>query len=768
MVKGIQPARRARGTLLGLALAGLLMGCRGASPAPPSSAPTPHFVGNQACVSCHEKQTSDWQSSHHAASMQAPTSQTVLGNFDNQSFTHGGVTSQFWRKGEEFWVTTDGPDGQMRDFPVRYTFGVYPLQQYLLPLDRGRLQALNVVWDCRPKAEGGQRWFHLFPEDKMDHSDILHWTGLYQNWNHMCADCHSTGVNKGFDAAPKTFDTRWAEINVGCESCHGPGSSHQEWAQPAAAQRPNWRNKGLLRSLGQPGQWLVSSGNTPPLPSSSGSHSEVFLESCAPCHTRRAPLTQQPRGMRLLDDYQPTTLEAPNYEADGQIKEEVFEFGAFQQSKMHARGVTCRDCHDSHSLKLKASGNSLCVNCHEAERLGAYGHTHHSLVGEGSSCLACHMPEHTYMGVHRRHDHSFRVPRPDMTKLGVPNACTTCHADHPASWAAEAVERWYGPERKGLQTYTAAFAAARAGKPEAAELLTAIAADSSVPALARATALAEIGQDLTERSLLVVEKGLVDPNPAVRLEAVQALSGLPVTERWKRAEALLKDPYRAVRLQATRVLGAAPPSQLGAEHERALQRPIQELQASAAANADRPEAHAQMGVFHASREEFAEAEREYRAAIEIEPRLTHNLINLADLYRSMGRDEKGEKLLTRALTTAPADADLHHALGLVLVRRKKIGAALRELQEAARLAPNNTRYGYVLSVAQDSLGQREQALKSCRAVLKRHPQHVDTLFVAVRLAALTGKTLEAQEYGGRLQQMAKHDPRIQARLHPPR
>lgn len=748
------------------ALAGLLPGCS-SPPSPPVAAPrttsAPQHLGVQACASCHQKEAIAWQGSHHAAAMQRPTAKTVLGNFDNQSFRHGGVTSKFWRKGDQYWVTTDGPDGKVGDFRVQYTFGVYPLQQYLLALDRGRLQALNVVWDSRPQAQGGQRWFHLYPKETVDHRDILHWTGLYQNWNYMCSDCHSTGVNKGFDPDTKVFQTTSVETNVACEACHGPGSAHQQWAQAAPDQKGRWPNKGLTRSLGEKAQWSVQAGEKAPV-STGGSGSQEFLDTCARCHSRRSSLTQQPDGATYLDDYHPTFLEAPNYEADGQVLEEDYEYGAFLQSKMHAKGVTCRDCHDSHSLQLKAEGNSLCLNCHQAQ-FGASTHTHHAAASPGSSCIACHMPTHTYMGVHQRHDHSFRIPRPDQTvELGVPNACNQCHKDRSAAWAASAIQSWFGPRRKGFQTYAPALAAARSGSPRAEALLSQVASAPAVPPLARATALGELRNYLTQQSLPVVEQGLADSDPLVRLQALLALEPLPLEERWKRGESQLKDPQRAVRLQAARILGAAPEAELGAERNRALQEPLRELEASAKAMADRPETHLQMGVFYVQRGQAAAAEREYQAALELEPRLPAAYVNLADLYRSLDRDAEAERLLKQGLALIPGDAGLHESLGLTLVRRKQMAAALPHLRQAAQLAPQNGQYGYVLVVALDSVGQRLQALGAARKVLQVHPEHGETMFQAMRLAALLGKTAEAQDYGVRLQELAKIDPRVAAML----
>ena len=132
--------------------------------------------------------------------MQHATKETVLGDFGDKRLDYYGIQSRFFKDGDKFMVRTDGPDGKLHDYEVKYTFGIRPLQQYLVELDRGRLQALHLAWDTRPKAQGGQRWFHLYPNQKIDHSDELHWTRLAQNWNHMCAECHSTDLKKNFDA----------------------------------------------------------------------------------------------------------------------------------------------------------------------------------------------------------------------------------------------------------------------------------------------------------------------------------------------------------------------------------------------------------------------------------------------------------------------------------------------------------------------------------------------------------------------------------------
>src|SRR5262249_49461813 len=134
------------------------------------------FVGSETCAACHQKEASLWRTSHHRHAMDHATEESVLGDFSGARFTYYGVQSRFFRKDGKFLVDTDGPDGKLSVFEIKYTFGVYPLQQYLIEFPDGRLQALSIAWDCRPKDKGGQRWFHLYPNEDIRHDDILHWT----------------------------------------------------------------------------------------------------------------------------------------------------------------------------------------------------------------------------------------------------------------------------------------------------------------------------------------------------------------------------------------------------------------------------------------------------------------------------------------------------------------------------------------------------------------------------------------------------------------
>ncbi len=678
------------------------------------------FVGTAVCADCHQEAYANWKDSHHDLAMQVADGNTVLGDFDNAEFTHYGVTSTFYKKGDRFMVRTDGPDGSPQDYRIDYTFGVYPLQQYLIRFPGGRVQALGVAWDSRPRQEGGQRWFHLYPDEEIAYTDELHWTGPNQNWNYMCAECHSTDLQKRYDPATRTYDTTWAEINIGCEACHGPGSRHVGWAeQPERKGAP-----GLALSLDERRdvRWEIDPETGRPR-RSVPRETQREIEMCGRCHARRQVITDQYRhGARFADSHVPALLDERLYHADGQVLEEVYVYGSFLQSRMFAEGVTCSDCHEPHSLALRVPGDGVCLQCHAAGTYQSSGHHHHEEGSAGASCIECHMPATTYMVVDPRHDHSLRIPQPELSvELGTPNACTRCHRVQTDEWAVRQMQKWYGRQPSGYQDFARALAAVRKGLPEAGQLLAELAADNDQPGIARATALSGLGAYLNAGSINVLVDGLYDDDPMLREAAARSLEGLDPAVRMKLAGQLLNDPVRAVRIQVARMLAATPPGAMNEEQGKQLDRAIGEYVAAQLANSDRPGSYLNLGVLYAGMGRFDEAEKAYRTALEVQPDFTQAIVNHADLYRQQGRDEEGERLLREGLEIAPQDADLSHALGLLLVRARRLEDALPYLGRAALRAPENTHYGYVYAVALHTSGQSEEAILRLEELLEQHP-----------------------------------------------
>jgi Flp pilus assembly protein TadD len=725
------------------------------------------FVGREVCGSCHQAELERWRGSHHDLAMQEATASSVLGDFNNASITHFGTTSSFSRANGGFFVRTDGPDGQLHDYEIAYTFGVHPLQQYLIAFPGGRLQALGLAWDSRPAAEGGQRWFHLYPDEEVPAGDPLHWTGPNQTWNYMCADCHSTDLRKNHDLATNSYLTTWSEIDVSCEACHGPGSRHVAWAKAPDGTAAD-HTQGLPVSFRDPGGggWELEP-NSATARRSAPRQSIAELETCARCHARRSEIAlSYSYGHPFLDTHRPALLDAGLYHADGQILDEVYEYGSFLQSRMFQAGVTCSDCHDPHSLRLRAEGNAVCGQCHRPAVFDTEAHHHHKAGSAGAQCAECHMPARTYMVIDARRDHAIRIPRPDLSiAIGTPNACNGCHADQTAEWAAAAVERWHGPNRRAEPHYGSVIDAGRQGKPGADAALSDLVLDGGKPAIVRATALSLLPQftaNVTPEMIKAYLAGVGDADPLVRTAAVDALAPFAPEERLPVIAPLLTDPVRAVRIATARLLAAVPTQLLTTQQRMELEKASAEFIDAQMASADRPEAHVTLGAFHADRAQTDAAEAAYRTALRLDPSFVPAMVNLADLYRALRRDAEGEPLLRQAVATEPQNAVAHHALGLLLLRRQQLDAAITELREAARLAPNNARHAYVYAIALHAAGQSAEALRVLRYDQQMHPADVDVLIALVTISRDTGDLAAAKDYAEQLLRLAPDNPDARA------
>lgn len=668
----------------------------------------PEYVGSANCVACHQAQGARWATSHHAQSMQVASAKSVLGDFNHAEVNHHGQSTRFFRRGAQFWVNTAGRDGKNRDFQILYTFGIHPLQQYLIAMPGGRLQALGVAWDARPKAQGGQRWYHLYADAPPAPGEPTHWSGRDQNWNFMCASCHSTNVQKNYDLASDSFNTRWSALNVGCEACHGPGSVHVAWAK--GGRRQGGPGLGLPQAtMAARRNYFAFSAPSAKIAALNGdlAAAQSANEVCYGCHSRRQELvtdrSKEPGG-RFLDHYLPSLIEKNNYHPDGQIDGEVFEATSYLQSAMHHAGVTCSNCHEVHSLKLRATGNALCFQCHQAEHYGATTHHRHSSGSAGAACVNCHMPSKIYMGVHERRDHSLRIPRPDISLLtGVPNACNQCHTDKSAAWAAQAL----ADKEAGS---TSRFAAASTF----AELLTAIwegaevndrllaAIRSNTSGVVKASLLSQVAAAGLVIDPAVLQGAALSHDALVRLGAARALATQSIPAAWQIGAPLLADPLRAVRIEAARALASRPaPPFLPLATRNSLQTALDELIAAELASADRPEAHVNLAAIYLGQGRAAQAEKALRTALRLENDFVPALVNLADLYRTQQREREAEALLRSAVLSAPEAAEPAHALGLLYVRQGQLEEALHWLGQAAALAPKNTRYVYILNLAKE-------------------------------------------------------------------
>ncbi len=641
------------------------------------------------------------------------------------------VRSRFFRDAaeEKYFVTTDAADGTMQTFEIKYVFGVRPLQQYLIELPGGRKQCLGIAWDTEQR-----RWYHLYPSERIPAGDELHWTRPLQNWNYMCAECHSTNLEKNFDVAKNEYHTTFTEIDVSCQACHGPGSLHNQLAE----------SNGIFKWDRRLGYALANLKDD---------NSHVEIETCAPCHARRRVVYPGfEAGEKFLDHYVPELLDTPFYYADGQILEEDYVYGSFIQSKMYAKGVRCSDCHDPHTARVKYVDpegprdkipNKVCTNCHmDRHPAGEYDtplhHFHPDSSQPGTQCVDCHMAETPYMVVDPRRDHSMRIPRPDLTMwLDVPNACNGCHHDESKGetpeWAEAKLEEWYG-ERKEPNHFAYAIAAGREARPEGQSMLDAVARRDDLTAAIRASALLLLARYQTDVPLPAVRRGLEDTEALVRLAAVRSFQDLDAEDPADRevfAERLadylvpmLDDPIRAVRVEAARILSRVAHRELAGEDLAAFRAALEEFMTGQKHLGDQGGAHLNMAVVHENLGDRDKAIEEYLTAIRIDPHFVQARNNLAMLYNADGdraaddgqpevaREKKAEaeKQLRKIIELRPEWGEIHYSLGLLLAEDEtRLADAAESLATAAEMLPENPRIHYNCGLAMQRLGRAEEA-----------------------------------------------------------
>jgi Tfp pilus assembly protein PilF len=677
------------------------------------------FVGSAQCRDCHNPEYDRWEGSHHDLAMDVANENSVLGDFDNAEFTLHGVTSRFFKKDEKYFVYTNGPGGEMGEFEITHTFGWFPLQQYLVPFPGGRLQTLHIAWDSRDN-----RWFRVPPEGPVAPEDWLYWTNAAQNWNGMCAQCHSTRLEKNYDVESDSYNTTWSDIDVGCEACHGPGSKHLEWAEMPDMARPQTPNFELAVKT-------------------SGINSRELVELCAPCHSRRGAMGDyQHTETDLLDNFRPSLLSEELYFPDGQIQDEVYVYGSFTQSKMYRHDVRCNDCHDVHTIELVKEGNALCLQCHRAAQYDNTNHHFHKQenepgeairsgdgevlfeVGTGAQCVQCHMPGRTYMGVDYRPDHSFRIPDPALdAAIGSPDACLRCHVDKDSPWSQQTVIEWYGPGRKDHYGYL--LARGRIADPAAEAGLRKLAADVLYPVNVRATALSLLAGYPGPETQQAMEIALMDEEALIRHTAAASIQTATVGMLAKLLGPVLYDPVRTVRTEAARRLAGDAGQLLDADQQALFRTVLQEYEDTLLYTGDFAASRHNLANLYAELDRPEDAIAQYREAFRIDDRFFPAKVNLALLYNQRGQNDLAEQLLKEVVAAEPGQYELAYSLGLLLAEMQKYREAIGYLEQASKGLPDRARIHYNLGLLYQFLQNLPKAESELRAALELEPMSLD-------------------------------------------
>jgi len=337
------------------------------------------------------------------------------------------------------------------------------------------------------------------------------------------------------------------------------------------------------------------------------------------------------------------------------------------------------------------------------------------------------MPVTNYMIVDARHDHSLRIPRPDLSvELSVPNACNRCHKDRDPEWAANAIRQWYPEPITGYQDFSATFAASDRGAPGSREALIRY-LEVDRPAFVAASALSRLARNPSPDALRSATGALNSSDPLVRTAAIRVVELASAQTRLAHLVPLLSDTSRLVRMDAAHALAGEAESLMDDATRTKFEDALQEYVDGQLFNAERPEAHLNLANLYLQRGHVAKARDHYELALQRDSSFAPATVGLAEILRAQDNELAGEKLLRDTLRRYPASPDLAHALGLSLVRSGKTREAADWLRQAARLAQDNPRYTYVYAVALNDIGQADSAIEELRMALERHPYDRDVL-----------------------------------------
>lgn len=695
------------------------------------------YVGDESCKKCHKTEHHEWKKSDHFMSMLLPSDSTVFGDFNNVIFKADGVTSRFFKKGKKFFINTEGDDGKNYDFEVKYIFGYRPLQQYLVQFPGGRLQVPRLSWDVNKK-----RWFNQYAGQKIVSHDWLHWTGNSQNWNTMCASCHSTNLHKNYNTDTDTYKTSYSIINVSCESCHGEGQQHIDYV--SGNDYPSKRKvKGSYLKLGR----------------KSGQLEQIIT--CAPCHARASEISAAHiESTDIMDNYIPQIPSTEFFHADGQVREEDYIYTSFLQSKMFSKGVKCSNCHNPHSTRLKrVIGNQTCTECHFSKKYDTPTHTFHT-SGKGTECVNCHMPGKIYMGNDLRHDHSFRVPRPDLSvTYGTPNACSNCHTDKSDKVLASAVVKWYGPKRK----YHFADDLIPGSKlDENSEVaLTRLVNNKEVPNIIKATAVFYLGSIPTKTSFNTLLSCIQNKDSQVRYRVLRSLANFPASDWIDAVGPLLSDKVRAVRIAAADLYITIPKEQVPDQYVSSFSSAQKELKSLLIYQTDFAVGNIMMADYYLKLKDYDNAEKFYWKGFKKDDQANYALLNLSVVYNLQGKNDKSLEVLEKAKKNDPKNERIYYNLALLYNEMNNRPEAEKQFAKAVELKSNNPRvyYNYGLMLNERTMSKEaENVLKKGIAISPSSPELYYALaFVYIK----TKNTVKTLEMARKLKQLDPDNPEYQ-------
>ncbi|GAA0784128.1 MULTISPECIES: ammonia-forming cytochrome c nitrite reductase subunit c552 [Pseudomonadati] len=678
-----------------------------------------NYIGNKSCGDCHQSEVINWQQSHHAKAMLPANDDNVLGDFNQTRFESKDGWTVFSKDPAGYYIET-GQNGKTgKRYKVPYVFGYHPLQQILVDIGGGRLQAYTVAWDARKKADGGQRWYNLYENTHIPNSPF-DWQGQFNNWNARCAQCHSTNLKRGFNENTKHYNTTFSEVNVSCEACHGSAEKHVNLSSEA---QQTTANSGFKKPLHKKSNWVFKPGKViaERTDTSMLSLGNSQLDHCAACHSRRTSLTDSNDPGEYSQHYIPRLAVPDLYHNDGQILDEVFVYGSFSQSKMATAGVVCSNCHEPHSGKVLAVDNSLCAQCHLSTEFDTPQHTLHKASSAGALCIDCHMPSTRYMGVDDRRDHAFRIPNPWVSEqLGTSDVCLGCHQDKDSKWSQQQLEHKKASVFGRFDDIGSALLLNQTDPTKGQANIAKLVLDPSQPPMRRAVLLSHLDMSKVE-NMQVLNEAANSEESLVKLGVIDVLERSPQQLQLQVGFGLLYDDHKNVRLKAIQLLAPAFRGQLPEKAQQPMQDALLEAVITYQQQQDLLSAQIALADLAYKIGDLEQAQLQYQKAILIQPSFLPSKLNLASVYRETNQLDKAQVLLEEILTIEPKHPMALHNLGLIYVIKRNWLKALESLKQAKHIEPENARFAFVYVLALEGSGDKITALQEVAELEQRTP-----------------------------------------------
>ena len=699
------------------------------------------YAGSVSCRECHEKFYQLWSTSMHGLAMQPYTPEFAGVQLVPQQNVITINKIKYWADINEGVVIETGPK-EKKKYRIEHVLGGKNVYYFLTPFKKGRLQTLPVAYDVNRKA-----WFDTaasgvrhFPGG--ERGETVSWKDYPYTFNTACYSCHVSQLSTNYDSKTDTYHTTWAEPGINCETCHGSSIEHNKIAKatPKGEPLPELR---IIRTKTMT--------------------KEQRNDLCSSCHAKASPLTVEYKPEeRFFDHFDLVTLEDPDYYPDGRDLGENYTLTSWSMSPCVKSGkLDCIHCHTSSGRYRfkKEKFNDACMPCHEDKVNNPKEHTHHSAESEASKCISCHMPMTAFARMNRS-DHSMLPPAPSATMAyKSPNACNICHTDKDTVWADKYVREWRTRDYQAPVLKRAALidAARKRDWTKLTEMLAYI-NDPKRDEVFAASLIRLISSVQDQKVLAALLIAAKDSSPLVRAAAVQALGLIPTTESLQALIEATGDEYRLVRVRAAAGIAAFPRMTAPAAYQAQLKKANQEYLASITARPDQWTSHYNMGNYQLGRGETRKAVASYQEALKLEPQAIMAMVNSSIAYAQMGENDKAEKSLQQALKMAPDNAAANFNMGLVkaeknepkqaekylkkaikadpqmaqaafnlcvITAKDRVNEAVTWCRKATDLRPQEPRYAYTLAFYLNQKGDREEAIRTLKAIIEKYPGYKD-------------------------------------------